>query len=106
MAVLVQEVICGDYAFVIHTNNPVTGDPSEIYTEVKLRDLASFYVLVLSKYPIIKNLRLSDCEGFGRNVSWRISRTSNELHHQENKPQVTNREKQETYNICQSTPFI
>lgn len=45
MAVLVQEVICGDYAFVIHTNNPVTGDPSEIYTEVKLRDLASFYVL-------------------------------------------------------------
>ncbi|CDY61008.1 BnaA01g35130D [Brassica napus] len=34
MAVLVQEVICGDYAFVIHTNNPVTGDPSEIYTEI------------------------------------------------------------------------
>jgi len=35
MAVLIQEVICGDYAFVIHTNNPVSGDSSEIYTEVK-----------------------------------------------------------------------
>ncbi|CAN8325774.1 unnamed protein product [Cochlearia groenlandica] len=34
MAVLVQEVVCGDYAFVIHTNNPVTGDSSEIYTEI------------------------------------------------------------------------
>ncbi|EOA18356.1 hypothetical protein CARUB_v10006877mg [Capsella rubella] len=34
MAVLIQEVICGDYAFVIHTNNPVSGDSSEIYTEV------------------------------------------------------------------------
>uniref|UniRef100_A0A1J3FX43 Alpha-glucan water dikinase 2 n=1 Tax=Noccaea caerulescens TaxID=107243 RepID=A0A1J3FX43_NOCCA len=34
MAVLVQEVICADYAFVIHTNNPVSGDPSEIYTEI------------------------------------------------------------------------
>ncbi|KAH0904448.1 hypothetical protein HID58_043951 [Brassica napus] len=31
MSVLVQES-CGDYAFVIHTNNPVTGDPSEIHT--------------------------------------------------------------------------
>ncbi|ESQ54882.1 hypothetical protein EUTSA_v10024230mg [Eutrema salsugineum] len=34
MAVLIQEVICGDYAFVIHTNNPVSGDSSEIYTEI------------------------------------------------------------------------
>ncbi|XP_010439039.1 PREDICTED: alpha-glucan water dikinase 2-like [Camelina sativa] len=34
MAVLIQEVICGDYAFVIHTNNPVSGDSTEIYTEV------------------------------------------------------------------------
>ncbi|CAA7037335.1 unnamed protein product [Microthlaspi erraticum] len=34
MAVLVQEVICADYAFVIHTKNPVSGDPSEIYTEI------------------------------------------------------------------------
>lgn len=34
MAVLVQEVICGDYAFVIHTKNPLSGDTSEIYTEI------------------------------------------------------------------------
>lgn len=36
MAVLIQEIICGDYAFVIHTKNPLSGDNSEIYTEVKL----------------------------------------------------------------------
>lgn len=35
MAVLIQQVVCGEYAFVIHTNNPVSGDSSEIYTEVK-----------------------------------------------------------------------
>ncbi|KAI3950212.1 hypothetical protein MKW92_044526 [Papaver armeniacum] len=34
MAVLVQEVIAADYAFVIHTRNPLTGDTSEIYTEI------------------------------------------------------------------------
>ncbi|XP_020533738.1 alpha-glucan water dikinase 2 isoform X2 [Jatropha curcas] len=34
MAVLVQEVICGDYAFVMHTKNPISGDSSEIYTEI------------------------------------------------------------------------
>ncbi|OVA15252.1 Pyruvate phosphate dikinase [Macleaya cordata] len=34
MAVLVQEVIDADYAFVIHTRNPLSGDPSEIYTEI------------------------------------------------------------------------
>ncbi|XP_010520833.1 PREDICTED: alpha-glucan water dikinase 2 isoform X2 [Tarenaya hassleriana] len=34
MAVLIQEAICGDYAFVIHTNNPISGDSSEIYTEI------------------------------------------------------------------------
>ncbi|KAF5741084.1 alpha-glucan water dikinase chloroplastic [Tripterygium wilfordii] len=34
MAVLVQEVINADYAFVIHTTNPSSGDSSEIYTEV------------------------------------------------------------------------
>ncbi|RYR03797.1 hypothetical protein Ahy_B06g083130 [Arachis hypogaea] len=33
MAVLVQEVINADYAFVIHTTNPSSGDTSEIYTE-------------------------------------------------------------------------
>ncbi|MCI26355.1 alpha-glucan water dikinase, partial [Trifolium medium] len=34
MSVLVQEVINADYAFVIHTTNPTSGDSSEIYTEV------------------------------------------------------------------------
>ncbi|KAI4383012.1 hypothetical protein MLD38_008897 [Melastoma candidum] len=34
MAVLVQEIINADYAFVIHTTNPSTGDSSEIYAEV------------------------------------------------------------------------
>ncbi|XVE60631.1 hypothetical protein DITRI_Ditri05aG0143200 [Diplodiscus trichospermus] len=34
MAVLVQEVIRGDYAFVIHTKNPLSGDTSEIYAEI------------------------------------------------------------------------
>ncbi|XP_038694729.1 alpha-glucan water dikinase, chloroplastic-like isoform X4 [Tripterygium wilfordii] len=34
MAVLVQEVINAEYAFVIHTTNPSSDDSSEIYTEV------------------------------------------------------------------------
>ncbi|KAL4371269.1 hypothetical protein AHAS_Ahas06G0148900 [Arachis hypogaea] len=34
MAVLVQEVINADYAFVIHTTNPSSGDALEIYVEV------------------------------------------------------------------------
>ncbi|KAJ4851076.1 Alpha-glucan water dikinase 2 [Turnera subulata] len=34
MAVLIQEVICGDYAFVLHTKNPLSGDASEIYAEI------------------------------------------------------------------------
>ncbi|KAK1400804.1 Alpha-glucan water dikinase 2 [Heracleum sosnowskyi] len=34
MAILVQEIIRADYAFVIHTKNPISGDASEIYTEV------------------------------------------------------------------------
>ncbi|KAK9108139.1 hypothetical protein Syun_024150 [Stephania yunnanensis] len=34
MAVLVQEIINADYAFVIHTSNPSSGDSSEIYAEV------------------------------------------------------------------------
>ncbi|GLT60579.1 hypothetical protein SLA2020_333400 [Shorea laevis] len=34
MAVLIQEIICGDYAFVIHTKNPISGDTSEIYAEI------------------------------------------------------------------------
>ncbi|OIW14562.1 hypothetical protein TanjilG_14948 [Lupinus angustifolius] len=34
MSVLIQEVICADYAFVIHTKNPLSGDTSEIYAEI------------------------------------------------------------------------
>ncbi|CAI0405203.1 unnamed protein product, partial [Linum tenue] len=34
MAVLVQEIINADYAFVIHTTNPSSGNASEIYAEV------------------------------------------------------------------------
>lgn len=34
MAVLVQEIIQADYAFVIHTINPSTEDETEIYAEV------------------------------------------------------------------------
>ncbi|KAL7196896.1 hypothetical protein ACSBR1_036832 [Camellia fascicularis] len=34
MSVLVQEIINADYAFVIHTTNPSSGDSSEIYAEV------------------------------------------------------------------------
>ncbi|CAM0912166.1 unnamed protein product [Alopecurus aequalis] len=34
MAVLVQEIVNADYAFVIHTTNPSSGDSSEIYAEV------------------------------------------------------------------------
>ncbi|CAH9107475.1 unnamed protein product [Cuscuta epithymum] len=34
MAVLVQQIINADYAFVIHTTNPSSGDASEIYAEV------------------------------------------------------------------------
>lgn len=33
MAVLCQKVIDADYAFVIHTSNPLTGDENEIYAE-------------------------------------------------------------------------
>lgn len=34
MAVLCQQVIRADYAYVIHTTNPATGDEAEIYAEV------------------------------------------------------------------------
>lgn len=36
MAVLIQEVIEAEYAFVIHTANPYTGDNNEIYAELVL----------------------------------------------------------------------
>ena len=34
MAVLVQEVVRADYAFVVHTVNPSTGNEEEIYAEM------------------------------------------------------------------------
>ncbi len=36
MAVLIQQVVEAEFAFVIHTVNPVTGDDNEIYAEVVL----------------------------------------------------------------------
>jgi alpha-glucan,water dikinase len=36
MAVLIQQVVPADYAFVIHTANPLTGDRGEIFAEVVL----------------------------------------------------------------------
>jgi alpha-glucan,water dikinase len=36
MAVLIQQVVLADYAFVIHTVNPLTGDRAELYAEVVL----------------------------------------------------------------------
>lgn len=36
MAVLIQQVVPADYAFVIHTVNPLTGNRAEIYAEVVL----------------------------------------------------------------------
>lgn len=52
MAVLVQEIINADYAFVIHTTNPSSGDSSEIYAEV-------IYIYIFA-YPFIsiQNLAL------------------------------------------------
>ena len=34
MAVLVQEIINADYAFVIHTTDPSIGDSLDIYAEI------------------------------------------------------------------------
>ncbi len=34
MAVLIQQVVKAEYAFVIHTSDPVTGDSEELYAEV------------------------------------------------------------------------
>jgi alpha-glucan,water dikinase len=36
MSVLVQEVVPAEYAFVIHTTNPMSGDSDELYAEVVL----------------------------------------------------------------------
>lgn len=36
MAVLIQQVVPADYAFVIHTVNPITNNPDELYAELVL----------------------------------------------------------------------
>jgi hypothetical protein len=59
MAVLVQEIISADYAFVIHTTNPSTGDSSEIYAEVNKASLSFIHCMRLTskkwpKYPFLK----------------------------------------------------
>ncbi len=36
MAVLIQQVVEADYAYVIHTANPLTGNRDELYAEVVL----------------------------------------------------------------------
>ncbi|WRX30294.1 hypothetical protein QQP08_022781, partial [Theobroma cacao] len=60
MAVLVQEVICGDYAFVIHTKNPLSGDTSEIYAEDYTLSRLSFFTLT----QMVKILRDMQVPGF------------------------------------------
>jgi phosphoenolpyruvate synthase/pyruvate phosphate dikinase len=34
MAVLVQELVAPDYAFILHTANPINQDPREVYAEI------------------------------------------------------------------------
>ena len=87
MAVLVQEIICADYAFVIHTKNPLSGDTSEIYTEVCL----AFWILNQSSgmYFILLCCCKTDCEGPGRDFGGCISWTRHELHYQEDQSNVS-----------------
>ena len=62
MAVLVQEVINADYAFVIHTTNPSSGDSSEIYAEVLYiwYTVCFFLVEIQSQYSWKKQKALID----------------------------------------------
>lgn len=55
MAVLVQEIVSADYAFVIHTTNPSSGDSSEIYAEVNKTSFFLFHCMRLTshKWPTI-----------------------------------------------------
>jgi alpha-glucan,water dikinase len=47
MAVLIQEIIDAQYAFVIHTQNPVTGNIDEVYAEV----VAGLGETLVGNYP-------------------------------------------------------
>ncbi|MGR3221252.1 MAG: phosphohistidine-like domain-containing protein [Candidatus Anammoxibacter sp.] len=47
MAVLIQQVVNADYAFVIHTANPFSGDKNELYAEV----VSGLGETLVSNYP-------------------------------------------------------
>lgn len=85
MAVLVQEIVNADYAFVIHTTNPSSGDSSEIYAEVLLEKK----MLWLSTCPSNQSKRnfclivAIGCEGTWRNSSRSIPGTCFEFYMQE-----------------------
>ena len=100
MAVLVQEVIRGDYAFVIHTKNPLSGDTSEIYAEVSLPFW--FYMnLVISGAVFIYLLELkTDCERFGRDIGGCISRTCYELHCEKEQPSMSYCKEVSLHRLC------
>ena len=65
MAVLVQEIVRADYAFVIHTTNPSNEDSSEIYAEVEsiyfMQNAYKTFCYVLIKLYALCD---SDCERF------------------------------------------
>lgn len=86
MAVLVQAVICGDYAFVIHTKNPLSGDTSEIYAEVSLPFWFYVYLVISGAFFIYVLGLKTDCERFGRDIGGCISRTRYELHCEKEQP--------------------
>lgn len=88
MAVLVQEVINADYAFVIHTTNPSSGDSSEIYAEVKDPYSPSFQLLTPYEPLLLPTspdccFLVSGCQrpwwNSCRSISWSVS----EFHLQE-----------------------
>ena len=68
VAVLIQEVICGDYAFVIHTKNPLSGDTSEIYAEVSHHFWFYTNLVILGAFVIYLLGLKTDCERFGRDI--------------------------------------
>ena len=87
MAVLVQEVVSADYAFVIHTTNPSSGDSSEIYTEVSSSFITHLLFFVQNRKETFALLMLVlfyvGCQGTWRNTCWGLPRQGLELHLQE-----------------------
>lgn len=91
MAVLVQEVINADYAFVIHTTNPSSGDSSEIYAEVLCLYqaiclshlvLQSFYQNEARVFDFALSIGIGG-KGTWRNSSWSLSWSCFEFYLQE-----------------------